>query len=425
MATPVPDLKVDQQIANDGSLSSIKQTPAPPVRQQQNNQPAPDAGDDAPKGEMDKGTKVDPNAPPLEVDPNENITMDDFDMAKINSIKTPVKKEAKKDDNDSTISPDPTSKESDVSKADSADRRQDDNGQRADKQQKRQFPKTERDYSQIPEDLRGHFKNMDNEAFATLSPLFMKYTNDLKAKDDTIKKLQEGKDIIPESYYEHENAYMLTPEFGRIASQLQEAQAVVNHWEQQLNDVRAGAKEYKTIVRDPQSGAIVYGPTVASDVNSETDLFKKFVSAQHQLSQTQGALQGVQAGYKTQHQQAKQWVDERNAQWFQPFQDEKQPAAVMAQELFDKAIPSVFKSNPLAPMLAKAMTGFQIMSKLYKDLQEQKGGSNNNGNGKPRQNRQPTEADLGNDGGDGSSKDKGDDVSFDDFKKRMHGALIR
>ena len=94
----------------------------------------------------------------------------------------------------------------------------------------------------------------------------------LKTKDTEIGNLKQGKVIVPDSYYyEHERAYTLTPEYENAVVAANEAQVVYNHWEQQLNSVREGAKTFKTLTRG-QNGALVYGQDLPADASAETKL---------------------------------------------------------------------------------------------------------------------------------------------------------
>jgi hypothetical protein len=203
---------------------------------------------------------------------------------------------------------------------------------------------------------------MGNDAFAALKPLILSQQEEIKKRDEQITNLKVGK--IPDSYYEHERAYMLTPEFEQAVSAANEAEVVYRHWEQQLNEVRSGAKTFKPLVRNTQ-GQLVYGNDMPADANAETKLMSLFNSSHNQLLTFNGKLAAVSESYKGNYQQGKQWVEEINNKGFSPkFSDPKDPYHVAAKDYINKTMPAAFRSNPLSDTLARSIITNAEMYKL-------------------------------------------------------------
>lgn len=271
-----------------------------------------------------------------------------------------------------------------------------------------------RDFTGIPIELVPHFKRMGNDAYNTLKPIFLKQQEEIAARDGKIKDLQVGK--IPDSYYEHERAYVLTPEFESALHSNNEAQLVYKHWEEQLNNVREGAKTYRTIVRNDK-GQLAYGQELPADARAETQLMSLFTGAHNQLMTMGGKLQAVQESFKGNYSNAKQWVEDISDNTFSAFKDEKGPMAIAAKEYVNKTLPSVFRNNPLAGVLARSLVTNAEMYKLLlaakKHMDENGGMGKGKAAAKVASTRQPTNSDINNYGGSKGASDS--EVTMDMF----------
>jgi hypothetical protein len=271
-----------------------------------------------------------------------------------------------------------------------------------------------RDYSALPPEIRDHAKKMSNEAFAATTEYVKKLTAERDLTKSEIAELKKGR--IPDSYLEHPDAYILTPEFTQAARASQEAQTIFAHWETQLNEVRQGALEYKPLVRG-QDGGMYYGTPVKADANTETSLLKMFNAAQQQAMQFQGKVEAVKAGFTDKHNEAKTWLQSMEQNSNQVFNDEKNPLSAAYKQTLGQ-FPSTYKANPLAPLLAKSMVANgQLMQMLQQANTAKTTPTVATVVAQQRKAAGPNMADIGGDG-NGVTANK-DNISIDDFKQAM------
>ena len=227
-----------------------------------------------------------------------------------------------------------------------------------------------RDFTDIPEEDKPLFERMSNEAYAKLLPMY----KESKVKDTKINELttklteaQSGKPpAIPESYYEHPLAFALTPEYEQASQGLSDAQTVFNHYSRQLEAVRSGAAEYKSLTRDAKTGAIIEGPTVKADASTENALQSFFITTQLSLAKKEGELQGVQQQYSNRHKEYVSSLQQLEKTMFAPLEDPKHPLLVQVENTI-KELPLAAQKNPMARTLAKALTVLGHVGKLLQD----------------------------------------------------------
>lgn len=334
-----------------------------------------------------------------------DVSMDLFNAAKNLKLTEEFKRPEVKSDKDKQQKPeDKTDDQEDLNKP-----------QPQEQKQQKQTPES-RDFTGLDSSLHPHFKRMSNEAFNTLKPYVIELQGKLAEKDKEIADIKKGK--IPDNYYEHERGFTLTPEYENAAMYAHEAALIHQHWEQQLNAVREGAKEYVTLARDAK-GNLVYGAKAPADASAETKLLSLFTSTQAQMLQAQGELNGVQKAYKSNYESARDWVGTYSDKVFPAFKDEKGALAIAANNYVNKEVPAAFRSNPLAPLLAKSVITGVNLFRLLKEAKEQlegKGGQQQRQVQQKQQRRQPNDADLGgDDGGQQQNKGGAGEVTMDDF----------
>src|SRR5436305_1763019 len=85
-----------------------------------------------------------------------------------------------------------------------------------------------------------------------------------KVKEQQITELTANlekakKGGIPDSYYEHPNAYVLSPEFTTSSQRVSAAQTILNHWQEQYTELRGGAAEIMDIGYDANGNLVETG----------------------------------------------------------------------------------------------------------------------------------------------------------------------
>lgn len=302
-----------------------------------------------------------------------------------------------------------------------------------------------RDYSDIEESDVPLFKTMGNDTFNKLKPIYLEHKKikaDIAAKDTELTTTkqqlvdaQKGLVKLPESYYEHPNAVLLTPEFSEKLADVQNANIIYNHWKSELKKVREGAKEIN-IIGFNQQGQLVITNKVAADIDTDDNLREYINHAQTQLVNVQANLKTTQQTFAAKVTEYQNAVKQQEAAYFSGFdktpEDKKLYDPLIKQHL--ERLPPPFRASPIASMLAKSLAMNEVLAELIKKASTENAdlktklnppkrgvgrpaGTKTNGveQHKPIT-KQPTAAEISAEA-DGDDPDKnGDNITMDDFE---------
>ena len=272
-----------------------------------------------------------------------------------------------------------------------------------------------RDYTGLDETEVMLFKNMNNYAFAKLKPMYLEHKKsleDLKQKDAEIAKLKQGG--LPESYFEHPEAYRFDPEYQRNAAALGIINDAVAHWRKQMENIESG-NDWQDLAWDDATKSFKTTDNLPANSQNRIAVLTRYQQALQQQGIYGEKVQTLQSNYLSRHAKIKNELIATEESWFPEFKDDKAPHTVIANQIRTK-MPAYVQANPLAGILSKALaTSLSLMQKLQGmeiELTKLKAAAP-----APAAVRQPTAAELAS----GSPKvpaNNGDDVTFDDFIKR-------
>jgi hypothetical protein len=272
---------------------------------------------------------------------------------------------------------------------------------------------TLRDYSDIPVEVKPLFERMSNEAFNHFKPLLKEHETLQKKIKDLEENPPRPKDALPENYYEHQNGFILSPEYIQYANSVNEAQSVVEHWKSQLDSVREGAKTYQGLVRDPNTKQIVLGPVQNVDNRTQSYLEQTFMGANTQSYSLSAKLNELQNSFAGKHTQALNDVRAFEKQMFPDFEDPKHPMNAVIQDTLRQINP-VFRKNPLAILVAKYAVQAQTLITALNDAKKPAGTVVTNKVKDAQSKAGPTSSGVIQ---DTTSLKK--EITFDDFKTLM------
>lgn len=222
--------------------------------------------------------------------------------------------------------------------------------------------KPERNLEGFGEQEKVWLKRMPYEAYEYFSKALKEkrtIEDNLKTKEETytkkIKELEVGKQILPESYYENENAFVLSPEFNNLQTYVQTAKAVENHWSEQLNLFKQG-KNWTTLINDPKTGELVLGEEREYDAADEVYLLRQLNGASQQTSQWQGEATKFISGYKEKHQDYINTIKANQEKMLPVFKD-KESIEYKTYEAIKPQVEKwgINKNNPAFDFLAQAV----------------------------------------------------------------------
>lgn len=233
--------------------------------------------------------------------------------------------------------------------------------------------KVGRDVSAFDDKEQSLLKSMSNDAFNHFKPILLAHKNIqavIAEKDKELATLKSGKVMLPDSYYENENGYLLDPAWNKAASNLNEASIVQDHWQQQMVNVRKGLP-WKELTRNAQ-GQLTYGAEHATDADTgpeaEALIMRTLQGAGNQYAQIQQQVYGIQNGFKSKYGAAMGALKEGLSKHFGYYDDPKN-SHNETKEGVKQMIPAEFRSHPLAEGFARAvatMLAFQNENKNLK-----------------------------------------------------------
>lgn len=291
---------------------------------------------------------------------------------------------------------------------------------------------TARDLSDIPEEEHSVWKSMSNESFNKLKPMYVK-AKQLEEKQvkleqehqvtkTALEEAQKGIVKLPENYYEHPSAFILTPEFQQLSQGLTLSQQIVQHWKGQKKAIGEGAKH--VIVPRIQDGQLV--ADYKADVNDNTEelVEDRIEGAKKQASKFDASLETLANTHQAKYKENANWVDGYEKQCFEAFEKpENKPIYEPLVKDTLSNFPVALRNSPLAKLLAKSMVMNMALGKLLNQaaLEKAKGGTATvDTKVIDKKKAGPTAGEA--DGGDGTSVATiGDDI--EDFHKARRGEL--
>lgn len=273
-------------------------------------------------------------------------------------------------------------------------------------------PVIPRQLDDIDEADRPLFKQMSNDAFNRLKPVYLE--NKRLAKElEEAKKKTEGN--LPDSYYEHPSAVVLLPEFQTLSSNVKTAQAIEEHWVDQLRNIRKG-ESWRDLDWDDTAKKYVLSEPKPADADSEVTVMRHFQFASAQLGKFNTQLETLQKDFTAKHSNVKANIKEIEEGFFPSLGKADHPLAPIIEDTFNK-LPAFVKSNPLGKMLAKSIVvNMQYHALLQKAAVPGKDGKNDAAVSEDKRKAGPSGQDMAV---QHTSKSKA--VSIDDFNRVKEG----
>jgi hypothetical protein len=236
-----------------------------------------------------------------------------------------------------------------------------------------------RDYSKFKPEHAAYLKNLPNHLFKKASEEFLNtYKIELENKELKEKLQKQSSGQLPDSYYEHPQAFELTRQYQELKGQLEYDNFEERHWLSQLARVKKGQPWLNLIGYDEKTGQPQYqtinppqveeGQNPQNDIDAEIKIQNHISNLQLQKRERETQL----AVFKNQHQQtyekSKQGIKSLESRFFKAFEDEsKLDKAVkadiqLAREALEKESPA-FKDNPLTSLLIKSYAALKVQQR--------------------------------------------------------------
>lgn len=209
-----------------------------------------------------------------------------------------------------------------------------------------------------------HFKKMSQDAREFVQAR-LKENGELRAKNTELEtKVKAGIEGLPQSYYEHQNAFILDPKYGESAKQENLIAGELNHWKAQFAKIRAGDKW-----QDMQNGRLV---ELDADANSELYVSEIIARGNAMIQQEHLKQQGLQGSFKQQFEARVAGMRSIEDQYFPDMKDEKtlKPEAKKYYDIMKGVLKERgMENDALAGIVTKLYTHHMNREEYIKDIE--------------------------------------------------------
>ena len=202
-----------------------------------------------------------------------------------------------------------------------------------DKKENKVLP-AKRDYSKFTPEETEILKTLPNRAFAKASEMLL----NIKAKEAEIKNTQQGQ--LPKNWFEHENAFVLSPEFAQAQQTIGEADARISHWKQQLINIESGENWFNFGDNKPQEPS----------VQMKLEIQEALQDAQRVKYESYNKAQQLQTTFKQRYQGAVSSMQEAVKKNVESLQENIRPKQGQSEAAV-KMLPVEFQNHPLASIV--------------------------------------------------------------------------
>lgn len=206
---------------------------------------------------------------------------------------------------------------------------------------------TKRDYTGYPKELVKVLKRLDNPRFAAITTAVKPYIDAANKSIELAKQLVEKDRLlkeqgIPQQWQDHPEAYTLSKEYQKVASEYSRYDFAEQHYEQQIVKIRKG-EPWQSLTFDSK-GQPIYQQHEASD-EALRYAEKNANVALHQKSSLDAKASTLKeqhiGSYQKATEQVKQEVDYMVSKIPAEFKPQKED-----MEALDKVIPERFHNHP-------------------------------------------------------------------------------
>jgi 3-methyladenine DNA glycosylase AlkC len=209
-----------------------------------------------------------------------------------------------------------------------------------------------RDFTGLDDQEAAFAKQMSNPAFEVFKARAIeakKYKEEVKQLNEKLAKTGTS-NAIPDSYYEHEQGFLLDPTYQQSVSAVRNLEAETLYWQEQLKLCKEG--EDWTNLEMGANGQLVQ-TKVKANADGELYLQKQMAKADRLYDENNRRLQSVVQNHKTRHAQTVQGIKKFEQDFFNIYDDkffESNKYGKGMQALLSKVGQ---QSNPLAGVVCK------------------------------------------------------------------------
>lgn len=222
-----------------------------------------------------------------------------------------------------------------------------------------------RDFTGLDEEETKIFKNMNNEAYQRLYPIYLAS----KEQNNTLKELQEKLDAADKRrWYDEPEAYTLHPEYKQAQASVSRLSNELSFWEEQLAEIEEG-REGQTYTLDAK-GDYVPGPKVSGGAG-KAHFISLIAHTRNLLNQESHKAEALKSSFSTKYKSFDSELEKADKDFFGKL-DTNHPSIKSRYEYFQNRFPAEVRNQRPYQMLAKGLTIIEEMLRRQKEQEADK-----------------------------------------------------
>lgn len=223
-----------------------------------------------------------------------------------------------------------------------------------------------RDYSGLePEEIK-IFKNMSNEAYEKLRPIYLEH----KQNKNNPPQQQTTTEQLPPSYYNNPEGYKLSPTYQQKAYLKDLADKVKRHWVTQTAKIRRGER-FQDLYLDNNNRLVTSEPKDAT-AEDEARAYELLTEAQMQHAKYSKEHDDYVSSFSHKVKADFGAIEETAKKYFPGFDDPNHPTAAIQKNVIDN-LPESMKDHPLATLVKYAAGTITLLNQKLAMLEKQNG----------------------------------------------------
>jgi len=227
-----------------------------------------------------------------------------------------------------------------------------------------------RNYDGLPAEDVEAFKNMSKEAYARLRPIYDEHKA-IKTELETLKKNPPAnttnKSSLPDSYLQHEEAYVLLPEYKQNIQEAERYDWEVSYWQKQLAQIEAGENWQPLGGFDEKSQKYSPGKTYKADGAAKAHVLAAMQRSINQREVADNNVNQIATLHQQVHSQSLQQLRDLEDKAFPFYREANNPHKEVISQMYER-MPSIMRSSPFASFIAKGTAFVRALEDKIQEL---------------------------------------------------------
>lgn len=237
---------------------------------------------------------------------------------------------------------------------------------------------TKRDYAGFNANQVKILKRLDNNRFQAISTEWRALQSAANKAVELATQLEEQKKIaagkgIPQTWYEHPEAYSLTPEFRQLSTQYAQYDAVEAHYTEQIAAIQDGKPWTAIVGVNPQTGELQYSPEQQPTPQAMANVNRALIQATTAKGQLQAKVDNLASNFANTHKQAASQIKNEIQGYLDKLHPEVKPVDKDV-EMVTNMLPAMYKNHPLAwgfsQLVAMSFAQGRFLKKLLSEKEQ-------------------------------------------------------